>query len=273
MQAAIRQFGFDGWLLYDFRASNVLARRVLRLSDNVHTSRRSSTGSRPTREAPGRSSTGSRIRSSTSCPATRRSTSAGELHRAIDACSEGAKRVAMEYSHLASSFLAVSRVDAGAVELRPASLGPKIVSSGDRPRASSSSFEAVWDAEQEADHSRRGQAVDTDSASTRRGASSQTGCGTSASMTERQVQQVDNSWTTSATGYTMTTYPRRSWRRTLTPGCHYETGAVRRYREGDLVLIDLWAKLDQPRSIYSDLTRMAYAGAEFRAVCRSCSRS
>ena len=40
IQAAIREFGFDGWLLYDFRSSNVLARRVLQLPESAHTSRR-----------------------------------------------------------------------------------------------------------------------------------------------------------------------------------------------------------------------------------------
>jgi Xaa-Pro aminopeptidase len=33
-------------------------------------------------------------------------------------------------------------------------------------------------------------------------------------------------------------------------------------REGDFVLIDLWAKLARPRSIYSDLTRVAFVGRD-----------
>jgi Xaa-Pro aminopeptidase len=33
-------------------------------------------------------------------------------------------------------------------------------------------------------------------------------------------------------------------------------------REGDFVLIDLWAKLNKPRSIYSDLTRVGFVGRE-----------
>ena len=33
VQAAIREFGFDGWLLYDFRGSNILAQRVADLSE------------------------------------------------------------------------------------------------------------------------------------------------------------------------------------------------------------------------------------------------
>jgi Xaa-Pro aminopeptidase len=36
-------------------------------------------------------------------------------------------------------------------------------------------------------------------------------------------------------------------------------------REGDFVLIDLWAKLKKPRAVYSDLTRVAYVGREVPA--------
>lgn len=35
IQAPFKQFGFDGWLLYDFRVSNVLAQRVLQLPDDI----------------------------------------------------------------------------------------------------------------------------------------------------------------------------------------------------------------------------------------------
>ena len=33
-------------------------------------------------------------------------------------------------------------------------------------------------------------------------------------------------------------------------------------KEGDFVLIDLWAKLDRPRAVYSDLTRVGFVGRE-----------
>lgn len=36
-------------------------------------------------------------------------------------------------------------------------------------------------------------------------------------------------------------------------------------REGDFVLIDLWAKLNKPRSVYSDLTRVAFVGKDVPA--------
>src|SRR6516165_2571852 len=40
IQAALREFGLDGWLLYDFRGSNVLARRILDLEARPAGSRR-----------------------------------------------------------------------------------------------------------------------------------------------------------------------------------------------------------------------------------------
>ncbi len=40
IQSAIREFGFDGWLLYDFRGLNVLALRVLGISEETIGSRR-----------------------------------------------------------------------------------------------------------------------------------------------------------------------------------------------------------------------------------------
>ena len=44
---------------------------------------------------------------------------------------------------------------------------------------------------------------------------------------------------------------------------HFETTPgepTPRSSEGDFVLIDLWAKLDQPRAVYSDLTRVGFVG-------------
>src|SRR5579872_2152544 len=40
VQEALRQFEFDGWLLCDFRGSNLLARRILDLADRPLMTRR-----------------------------------------------------------------------------------------------------------------------------------------------------------------------------------------------------------------------------------------
>jgi Xaa-Pro aminopeptidase len=48
---------------------------------------------------------------------------------------------------------------------------------------------------------------------------------------------------------------------------HYEpkAGSDAVIREGDFVLIDLWAKCKKPRAVYSDLTRVAFVGTEVPA--------
>ena len=40
VQAAMKELGFDGWLLYDFRGLNILARRIVGLSEEQMLSRR-----------------------------------------------------------------------------------------------------------------------------------------------------------------------------------------------------------------------------------------
>src|SRR6476620_4868912 len=40
IQSALRPFGFDGWLIYDFRGSNLLARRIVGFADDQMGSRR-----------------------------------------------------------------------------------------------------------------------------------------------------------------------------------------------------------------------------------------
>ena len=51
---------------------------------------------------------------------------------------------------------------------------------------------------------------------------------------------------------------------------HYEPmeGATQPIRAGDFVLIDMWAKLDQPGAVYYDITWTGYCGAEPPAEMR-----
>jgi Xaa-Pro aminopeptidase len=45
---------------------------------------------------------------------------------------------------------------------------------------------------------------------------------------------------------------------------HYapQRGSDSEIRRGDLVLLDMWAKMDRPGAVYSDLTKMGFAGEE-----------
>ena len=144
VQAAIREAGCDGWLLYDFRGQNLLAQRVAGVTPKL--SRRwfyfvPATGE-PKKLAhaiepasldhlPGSKTVYRRWQ---------------ELEAGVGALVGGAKRVAMEYSERNANPY-IGRVDAGTIELVK-SFGCTVVASGDLIQQ----FEAVWDAEQEKTH-------------------------------------------------------------------------------------------------------------------------
>ena len=62
-----------------------------------------------------------------------------------------------------------------------------------------------------------------------------------------------------------------SWAPTATPRTHttrHRLPAALRSGRGDLVLLDLWAKLDEPDAVYYDITWMAFCGEEVPAPMR-----
>src|SRR5438445_2590288 len=146
VQKAIQDLGLDGWLLYDFRGLNVLARRILGLNPEHILSRRwfyfiPATGKPKKlvhRIEPGALDAyeGERtiyLRWQ-------------ELEAGVVGLVQGARRIAMEYvPRNANPY--VSRVDAGTVEL-VRSAGVEVVPSGDLVQL----FEACWDDEQWAMH-------------------------------------------------------------------------------------------------------------------------
>jgi Xaa-Pro dipeptidase len=249
VQAAVRQFGCEGWLLYDFRKSNPLARRVLGFDDAGHSTRRwmyfVPADGEPQKlvhriesgaldHLPGSKTVYLRWQ---------------EFETGVAGLVAGRKKIAMEYAPRNSNPY-ISRVDAGTVEL-VRSHGVDIVSSGDLVQQ----FEAVWDDDQWAMHQEAGR--HTDSAygvvwqflaeSIRR----------DGFTTERAVQtQILHHF---AAHYLVTDHPPIVAVNAHAGDPHYETGDAE-IRRGDLVLVDLWAKLDRPRAVYSDLTRMAYVG-------------
>ncbi len=252
VQSAIQESGFDGWLLHDFRGSNVLARRILDLDGKPTTSRRFyyfiPAEGEPTRlvhqietgaldHLPGSKQIYLRWQ---------------ELEAAISRLVAGRRRVAMEYSPR-NGIPYISRTDAGTIEVIR-SAGGEVVSSGDLIQR----FEATWDDDQWAMHreAERHTISAYDVAWTHIADRIRSGQGTS----EYEVQCL------------IMDHFRRNGLTTYSPPIvavgphagdpHFETTRERDtpIREGDLILIDLWAKVDQPRSVYSDLTRMGFVG-------------
>lgn len=252
IQSALREFRIDGWLLYDFRGNNPLARRVLDLSDEAVGSRRLVYGipaeGTPVKlvhriedaaldHLPGEKSVYLRWQ---------------EFEAGIESFVSGKRSVAMEYSPGGGNPY-VSRVDAGTVEL-VRSFGTEVVSSGDLIQL----FEATWDEEQWELH--RQAAVFTNQAFDVAWKRIADRVRTEGGVEEGEVRDaiMEHFRKNNLTTY----HPPIVARGPHSGLPHYETGtgSDTRIREGDFVLIDLWAKLDVPRSVYSDLTRTGYVG-------------
>src|SRR5947208_8624509 len=147
VQNAIRELGLDGWLLYDFRGLNLLARRVLGLNPEHILSRRWFYFV-PARGEPRKLVHKIEPAALDAYPGKQKTVYLRwqELEAGVAGLVKGAKKVAMEYvPRNANPY--VSRVDAGTVEL-VRSCGVEVVPSGDLVQW----FEACWDDEQEKSH-------------------------------------------------------------------------------------------------------------------------
>lgn len=252
IQAAIREFGFDGWLLYDFRGSNILARRILQISPQAMGSRRFFYFI-PVKGEPQKLV--HRIESGAldHLPGAKQIYLRWqELRNHLGNILGGAKNVAMEYS-AKNSIPYIAKVDAGTVELVQ-SLGATVGSSGDLVQL----FEATWSDEQWAMHQEVSKF--TEAAFDKAWAFIAEQVRTKGSVRETAVQQVildhfeqNNLFTDH--GPIVGEGPHSG-------DPHYEpqAGKDAEIKEGSFVLIDLWAKLKRPDAVYSDLTRTGFVG-------------
>lgn len=252
IQSALSQFGFDGWLLYDFRGSNVLAQRVLQMPAGFHGSRRyfyfvPAVGT-PTKlvhrietdvldHLPGEKKIYLRWQ---------------ELEAAIQKMVTAHKSVAMEYSPRNGNPY-ISRVDAGTVEL-VRSFGCDVVSSGDLI----SLFESVLTDEQLRSHLAASQVTNSAFARAWKFIADEVrrnGAVEEMAVSDEIMRHFSE--------HGLTTYSPPIVGVDANGGNpHYSTGTGKdtAIREGRFVLIDLWAKQTTPGACYSDLTRTGYVG-------------
>jgi len=252
VQSAIRQFGFDGWLLYDFRGLNVLARRVVGLGGEAMLSRRWFYFV-PAAGTPRKLVHRIEQQALAGLPGTQQVYLRWqELEAGVADLVRGSRKIAMEYvPRNANPY--VSRVDAGTVEL-VRSCGVDVVSSGDLVQL----FEACWDDEQWAMHLEA--AKHTRSAYDVAFAYIAERVRRDGSVHETEVQQriMDHF----AEHHLVTDHPPICAVGAHSGDPHYSPGPgpAGSIRAGDFVLIDLWAKLNRPRSVYSDLTWTGFVG-------------
>lgn len=258
IQNVIREFGFDGWLLYDFRRMNVLALRVLEMEQMDIGSRRFFYWI-PANGTPQKLV--HRIESAAldHLPGEQRVYLRWqELHQHLREMltSEGATRkaIAMEYSPRNANPY-VSKVDAGTVELVRWT-GVDVKSSGDLIQFFESRWsELQWRLHQEADGINRAAfemawAMIADHV---------------ANGKPIREMDVQNAVMQFYADHGMTTYHAPIVAVNENSGNpHYAPVAGRdsEIRQGDFVLLDMWAKLDRPAGVYSDLTKVGFVGDE-----------
>jgi len=251
IQSALRELGFDAWLFYDFRGSNALARSILKLEGGMNSRRflylvpakgnarklvhRIESGALDS--LPGDKIVYLRWQ---------------ELEAGVRELVSPYKKVAMEYSPR-NAIPYVAAVDAGTIELVK-SAGVEVLSSGDLIQVFEAMWdEATWQMHLEADkHTQSAYDVAWSmmAESVRKGKS--------AREVEVQKAIMDH-----FAQHGLTTYhPPIVGVGPHAGDPHYEPVPMKdsAINEGDFVLVDLWAKMDRPKSVYSDITRVGFMG-------------
>ena len=252
VQAAIRELKLSGWLLYDFRGLNILARRVVGLPADAHLSRRWFYYV-PAEGEPKKLVHAIEPAALDHLPGTAtRYLKWQELEAGVGALLAGAKDVAMEYvPRNANPY--VSRVDAGTIELVK-SFGVNVIPSGDLI----SFFEATWSDEQEKMHFEAAKftraAYDVAFQFIADEIRAKGSVGEIAVQNRIMKHFADNGLTTD--------HPPIVGQGPHSGDPHFSPNPANelQIRPGDFVLVDLWAKMNRPMAVYSDLTRTAFVG-------------
>ena len=255
IQQALGEQGLDGWLLYDLRGSNPIARAVIGFDERQIGTRRwfylIPQDGEPVAilhviepnalaGAPGLKVLYRSWR---------------ELESTLKTHLAGKKRVAMEYSPGAAIPL-VSRVDAGTIEMVRAA-GPEVCSSADLVQI----FEARWTPEQKELHDRA--ATGCTRAKDEAFALIKERLARGPAIRESEVQAFISARFEAFGLYT--NHPCIVAVNDHASDPHFETAAGPNDREigkGDVVLIDFWAKVAaDPRAVYYDATWMGFCGS------------
>jgi Xaa-Pro aminopeptidase len=255
IQTALREQKLDGWLFFDHHERDPLAYRILGFRPARHVTRRWYYYIPATAEP---RALVHRIESGMldALPGGKTVYSSWQTQReGLAAMLNGAARVAMQYSPQCA-IPYVSMVDAGTVEL-VRSLGCAVVSSADLIQL----FEARWSESQLEGHLEAGRRVDE----VRRAAFAEVGrrLKNSEPLTEWDIKQFILSSFTRAGLFTDHGPIVAVNANASNP--HYEPTQEQHLpiKAGDVVLIDLWARLMEPEdSVYYDITWTGFAGKD-----------
>ena len=255
VQAALQADGLDGWLLYDFRGLNPIAADVTAVGkQGGHLATRRWYYLIPATGEPRGLVHKIEKNSLAHLPgSTKQYAGRDQLEAGLRALLTGIRRVAMEYSP-ACAIPYVSRVDAGTVELIRQS-GPDVVSSGDLIQR----FSAVWDADAIATHVQasdalyrvKDRAFDAVARRLRDGVAT----------TEYDIQQLMAGWFRDE-GMIADADPNVSAAGNAGNPHYLPTATTHRaIGKEEIVLLDLWGKMDRPGAVYADITWIGFSGA------------
>ena len=254
IQAALRDEGLDGWLFFDHHRRDPLAYRVLQFTPGSMVTRRWFYYVPAVGEPRGLVH---KIEAQTLAPLPgRHSFYAGwsTLVEGLKTLLGGDRRVAMQYSaNCAVPYVAM--VDAGTVEL-VRGLGVEVVTSANLVQL----FESRWTEDQLMMHLEAARKVDV----IRREAFERVGAKLRAGerVTEWEMQQFILA-RFAEEGLTTDHGPDIAVNANAS-NPHYEPKqeACSEIKRGDLVLMDMWAKLDRPDAVFYDITWVGFCGAE-----------
>jgi Xaa-Pro dipeptidase len=255
IQKEIKAAGFDGWLLYDFHNRDAIACRVLGLDPTKFTSRRWFYFI-PVVGEPIRLVSKVEPTKLDALPGEKKAyLSWRELHESLKTIMAGKKKIAMQYSPTAN-IPYVSIVDGGTIDL-VRSLGFEVVTSAGLVQT----FEAVLNDAQYQSHVEAGNRVQRikDQAFELIGTELRAG----RTLTMYDVQQfivrryAEEGLTCDGEYPIVGTNEQQA-------DPHFEPtpANARPIKQGDMVLIDLWAKLAQPGAIFYDITWCGFVGKD-----------
>ena len=243
----------DGWLLYDFHGSNPIAARLAGLAGTGKLTTRRWYYFIPASGTPQKLVHAIEAGTLDALPGDKHIYAGRlQLEQGLTTLLRGSKVVAMEYSP-ECAIPYISRVDAGTVDL-VRRLGVRVVSSGDLVQR----FEAAWDAPAIATHMAASEKLYKikDQAFEYIGAKLSAGD----APTEYEVQQQMAAWFAEE-GLVSDAAPIvAAQEHAGNPHYGPSRDNPRALRPNELVLLDLWGKLNQPHAVYADITWTGFAG-------------
>jgi Xaa-Pro dipeptidase len=252
IQAELRKHNLDGWLFFDHHQRDPLAYRVLGINPGRTVTRRWYYYIPADGEPKGLAHNIEAGILDSLPGAKAHYSSWQEQERGLQNLLSGQRRIAMQYSPQCA-IPYISLVDAGTVEL-VRGLGVEVASSADLIQQ----FEARWSVEALDSHLEAGRRVDEvlRQAFVMIGERLRAG----SAVSEFEAQQFIRKGFEAAGLFT--DHGPIVGVNANASNPHYEpsAGASAAIRKGDLVLIDLWAKLNQPGSVYYDITWTGVCG-------------